>query len=386
MLLDNSGFEPEMRLRSAKLRWILIGILVAGVLLWNPLCRIAASVRLARSLHSLALGASGDAFPVKTLEIRAQSGDQVLRALLYYPLKSPPTRAVILLAGLSELGCDHPRLIAFSRHLADLGLMVITPDIREFRDFQLSAPITQILFWHKRIPSLEGGGKVQAIGIAGISFSGTIALMAAADPEIRQKVAFVVSVGPYFDLARCARYWFSPTPDAPAGISYGGKFYAKWIIMRAALDMVEDNKDRILLHHVLNALLLQNKVMPADPGFSVEGKRWYALAAMPGAYSDPELSEKIENRLASTIYPSLNPEKALEAIDCPVYIIHGADDDLIPARESLDLNQKLRRSHLLITPFISHTQPSSAFLSFKQKTKALLDMANFGFHLSQVID
>jgi pimeloyl-ACP methyl ester carboxylesterase len=376
-----------MRSHSAKLRWILMGILVAGILLWNPFGRIFVSVRLARSLHSLALGASGESLPVKTAEIRVQNGDQVYRALSYYPSKSPPARAVILLAGLSELGCDHPRLIAFSRHLADLGLMVITPDLREYRNFQLSAaPITQILFWHKRIPSLEGGDKVQAIGIAGISFSGTIALMAAADPEIRQKAAFVVAIGPYFDLARCARYWFSPSPQAPPGISYGGKFYAKWIIMRAALDMMKENKDRIFLHNVLNALLLQNKLMPVDPDLTAEGKRWYALAAMPGTYSDPELSEEIENRLASAIYSSLNPEKALEAIACPVYIIHGADDDLIPAKESLDLHQSLRRSHLLITPFISHTQPSGDSLSFKKKTKALLDMAIFGFHLSRVIE
>jgi pimeloyl-ACP methyl ester carboxylesterase len=376
-----------MRLRSAKLKWIIIGILAAGILLWSPISRLFVSVRLARSLHSLALGANGEGLPVKTAEIQARNGDRVYSAIVYYPLKSVPTHAVILIAGLSELGCHHPRLIAFSRHLADSGLMVITPDIQEYRDLQLTtAPITQILFWHKRVSSLEGGANVQTIGIAGISFSGTIALMAAADPEINRKTAFVVALGPYSDLTRCARDWFAGPPDAPANVTYGGKFYAKWIIMRAALDTVKSNKDRIFLHTVLDTLLLQNKMLPADPSLTVEGKRWYELATMPGDRSDSELSEQIESRLISTVYPSLNPEKALKEIACPVFIIHGASDDLIPAREGLDLHRKLQGSYLLITPLIGHTETTDTPLRFKQKAKALWDIAIFGFHLSRVIE
>jgi pimeloyl-ACP methyl ester carboxylesterase len=375
-----------MRLRSPKLKWILIGIFAAGILLWSPLCRLLVSVRLARSLYSLALGANGESLPVKTSEIQTRSGDRLYSAIVYYPLKSIPTRAVILIAGLSELGCHHPRLIAFSRHLADSGLMVITPDIREYRDFQLTAaPITQILFWHKRISSLEGGAKVQAIGIAGISFSGTIALMAAADPEISRKTAFVVALGPYSDLTRCARDWFAGPPDAPADVTYGGKFYAKWVIMRAALDRVKSDKDRIFLHTVLDTLLLQNQILPPDPSLSAEGKRWYSLATMPGNRSDAELAGQIESSLISTVYPSLNPEKALKEITCPVFIIHGASDDLIPARESLDLHRKLPSSYMLITPLISHTAPTDTPLPLKQKAKSLLDMAIFGFHLSRVL-
>lgn len=376
-----------MRSPSPKLKWIFIGILAAAILLWSPLRRIYVSVRLAHSLHSLALGSDGDGLPVKASEIQARSGDRAYRAIVYSPLKSVPTRAVILIAGLSELGCRHPRLIAFSRYLADLGLLVITPDIYEYRDFQLTAaPINQIVFWHKRISSLEGGAGIRSIGIAGISFSGTIALMAAADPEIQRNTAFVVAVGPYCDLIRCARDWFASPPAAPADITYGGKFYAKWVIMRDALDMVQSERDRIFLHSVLDALLKQNKILPADPNLTMEGKRWYALATMPGNRSDSELCRTIESRLTSTIYPALNPEKAFREITCPAFIVHGADDDLIPSRESLELHRRLPHSYLLVTPFISHTEPSAAPLPFKQKAKAIGDMAIFGYHLSRVIE
>jgi pimeloyl-ACP methyl ester carboxylesterase len=376
-----------MRLRSLRWKWILIGILVAGILLWSPIRRIVLSVRLAHSLHSLALGGDGGDLPVKASEIQAQKGDRVYRALVYYPMKSQPTRAVILVAGLSELGCRHPRLIAFSRYLADLGLMVVAPDIPEYRDFQLTAtPITQILFWRQQISVLKGGSRVRDIGIAGISFSGTIALMAASNPEINRRTAFVAAIGPYFDLTRCAGEWFSGSPDAPAEITYGGKFYAKWIIMRAALDIVTSGKDRAILYNVLDTLLRRNKVLPADPDLTEEGRRWYELATMPGNRSDPELSEKIENHLISTVYPPLNPEKALKEITCPLFIMHGAEDELIPSRESLELHRRLPRSYLLVTPLIGHTHPAETPLPFRQKMKALWDMAYFSFHLSKVLE
>jgi pimeloyl-ACP methyl ester carboxylesterase len=375
-----------MRLRFSKLKRIIIAILAAGILLWIPLSRVYVSVQLARSLHRLALGATGEDLPVKMIEIQARSSDQTYSAIVYYPLKSPPTRAVILIAGLSELGCRHPRLMAFSRHMADQGLMVITPDIQEYRDLQLTAaPITQILFWRQRISGLEGGAQVREIGIAGISFSGTIALMAAAHPEIKRNTAFVVAVGPYFDLTRCVGDWFAGSPHDPVEITYGGKFYAKWVVMRSALDMVKSNQDRLVIRNVLDTLLFQNKILPADSNLTAEGKRWYELATMPGNRSDPELAAKIESHLMPAVYPSLNPEEALKEIACPVFLMHGADDDLIPSRESLDLHRRLPRSYLLVTPLIGHTHPSDRPLTFTQKAKSVWDMIIFGFHLSPLL-
>ena len=66
--------------------------------------------------------------------------------------------------------------------------------------------------------------------------------------------------------------------------------------------------------------------------------------------------------------------------------MHGAEDDLIPSRESLELHRRLPRSYLLVTPLIGHTHPAETPLPFRQKMKALWDIAYFSFHLSQVLE
>jgi pimeloyl-ACP methyl ester carboxylesterase len=365
---------------------IAAGVLLICFLLWSPISRAILAVRLALSLQELASGSSGPTLPVEQSKAHRHFQGREVEAPIYYPAKSAATKAVILVAGLSELGCYHPRLIALSRVLADKGLMVVTPDIREFRQFQISAePMNQILFWYKQIPGLEGGGKVRTIGLAGISFSGTLVLMTAARPEIRDSVGFVAAIGPYFNLMRCTREWFDSGPGHTAHEYYPTRFYAKWITMLAALGMIRDSNDRRFLGSVLNSLLLQQKVPPADPVLSEEGKKWYELATMREDQLTPELAQEIEKYLTARIYPQLDPEKEVAKIRCPVFLIHGAYDDLIPPRESQDLHGKIPNSHLLLSPFLTHTHPKETPLAPAQKYRAAMDTLFFCYELAKVI-
>ncbi len=264
--------------------------------------------------------------------------------------------------------------------------MVVTPDIQEFRQFQISAePMNQIIFWFKQAPSLEGGERIRTTGLAGISFSGTLALMTAANAEIRDRVGFAAAVGPYADLRRCASEWFAAGPEFVVHDYYPTRFYAKWIVMLSALDMIPDSNERLFLHDVLFRLLLEQKVPPPAQVLSAEAQRWYELATMREDHVDPELVEGIERFLISRVYPQLNPEEALGKIRCPVFLVHGTYDDLIPPRESLELHSKIPNSHLLISPFLTHTHPTDTPLAATQKIRAILDIVAFSYQFAGVI-
>ena len=216
-------------------------------------------------------------------------------------------------------------------------------------------------------------------------FPGTLALIAAARPEVQNKVGFVVALGPYCSLIRCTKDWFAAAPNLSETKGYPTRFYAKWIVMLSALNMVAESKDRLFLHHVLDSLLLEKKVPPADPGLTAEGARWYALATMPETQSDPELTRRIEDHLISNIYPQIDPEAVLSKISCPVFLIHGAHDDLIPTAESVELHQKIQDSHLLILPFLTHTHPTGVRLSFRQKFEVAVQTLSFCYQFSKVV-
>ena len=366
--------------------WVAAAALTACLLLWTPVRRAVFSARLAFSFQQLASGTMEQSTAIKESKIRNSYYGRDYEALLYCPARSEPETAVILIAGLSELGCYHPRLVALSRVLAGKGLMVITPDIREFRDFQITAePIEQILFWYRQAPHLEKGARIRKTGLAGISYSGTLALITAAKPEIRDSVGFVAALGPYCSLLRCTRNWFAAEAAAQPGDAYPTKFYAKWIVMRSALAMVASPSDRVFLQGLLDNLLLQKQVPPASPELSAEGKRWYGLATMPADRSNPELAQEIEKYLVPRLFSQIEPETSLGKIKCPVFLIHGTHDDLIPPAESVELHRKLSNSHLLISPFLTHTHPTSTPLTFRQKAAALIDTLIFCYQLSRVI-
>jgi len=374
-------------LKSKKTGWAAIaGFLIAGILLLRPLNQAVFSVRLGLSMKELASGGKGEGLNVEEATLARREGSVEYAALLYRPQKSSIAGAVVIVPGISELGCYHPKLVAVSRHFAERGFLVITPDIREFRSFQITAePIEQILFWYHQASALVRGGTSGKTGLAGISYSGTLALMAAAKPEIRDRVGFVLALGPYSNLVRCTRQWFSASQAAVGEEKNHATLYARWVAMLSAVEMLPADRDRVRLETLLKKLLLEQAAPLPDADLSPEGLRWYRLATMPADQSDPALALKIEQFLVESIYPQLDPSDAVKEIHCPVYLIHGAYDALISPGESVELHRLIPHSHLLISPFLTHTHLNPDSLSMKQKARAVFNMLAFFYKFSRVV-
>ena len=372
---------------TAKWKWgIAAGLVLAVVILGNPLRDLVLAARIARVLQKQAANSTGEGLAIKETKIRRPAKSGSYEALIYRPTKLPAERAIIIVAGLSEMGCYHPSLIAFSRMMADAGFLVITPDVEMFRKFQISAePAEQFVFWYNQIGTLEGSEKVCKTGLAGISYSGTLALIAAARDEVRDRVAFAMGIGPYFNLTRCAREWFASGPVTVSAGYYPTRFYAKWIVMLAALDLVREGEDRQFLRSLLDALLLQKNVPPLPAGLTAEGFRWYRLATMREDESDSELARQIEDYMVARVFGALDPRDSLRKLRCPAFFLHGAYDDLIPPGESMELHHRIANSYLLVSPFLTHTHPSDKPLSFLQRVRAAVDAVRFCYQFSRAI-
>jgi len=369
--------------------WILAAfLLLAALVAYVPIADSILAIRLTLALRSLAAGATGQDLPVVETKVRKLHGARTLEALAYRPAQTLPERAVVLVAGISELGCYHPRLMALSRLMANLGFLVLTPDIEMFRRFKLAPEaMEQIAFWYSQMPELEGGRKLRRIGLAGISYSGTLALITAVRPEIRDSAAFVLAIGPYNDPLQCSQTWFAPGPVTVGEGYYPTRFYAKWITMLAALAMLPDEQERQFLSEVLVDLLLQKEVPAERPNLSEEAGRWYRLALMRENQSDQELAQRIEEHLTPLLYRHITPDRAAAEVRCPVFLFHGAYDDLIPPEESRRLQQRIgrERAYLLISPFITHTHPLAKPLSRAQQIKAGLEVFGFFYRFASVV-
>lgn len=358
---------------------LLYAAVMAALAAYDPLTNLVLSSRLILAMRNLATGASGQDLPVVETKIRRPWGSRDLEAVVYGPSRSLPKTAILLIPGVSELGCYHPRLVALARALANMGFFVLTPDIRMFRQFQVSPEaLDEISFWYEHTVDTDAAEKVEHIGIVGISFSGTMALIVAARPEVRDSAAFVASIGAYQDLLRCTRRWFASGQTTVSSGYYPVRYYGRWIIMLAALDMITSEAERNALHAVLLKLLLQESAPPADLNRSPQAQRWYRLAVMREDESDPELIQAIENHLAP-LYRQLSPDQAAAEIQCPVFLVHGAYDDLIPPEETQELQKQLTKikARLLISPFLTHTHLFQETLNWRQKAAAFYRMLWF---------
>ncbi len=360
-------------------KWLLVGALAAlALVLYGQAVDMVLAARLLFGIGRVAAGDAGMGARVIESRIHRRDGTRDLEAVTYLPQGKKPRCAVVLVPGVSELGCYHPRLQALSRTLAGLGFLVLTPDILMFRNFEISpAAMDEIAFWHRQVKTVDGAGTSLKTGLAGISFSATLALITAARPDIRDAVAFVFSIGAYDDPLRCSATWFEAGREPPA--SYPTRFYAKWVVMLAALDMVRDDGERRFLDSVLRALLLQRSIPPEPAGMTAEGTRWYRLAVMRAGESDLELAHRIEEHITPRLYAPITPRGAAQELRCPVFLVHGAHDDLIPPSESVRLRDRLSGvdSSLLISPFLTHTHPFDRTLGWQRKASAALDTFMF---------
>ncbi len=379
-------FLAEHHLLIKRRSYIAVILIVAALAAYAPLRNLGFAVQMMLALRSLASGSTGQDLPVAMEKVRRQRGSDSDEALVYYPARRLPERALVLVPGISELGCYHPRLMALSRSLADKGFLVLTPDIRMFRQFRMSPEaLDEIQFWFDSVGSLREGAKVRQVGLAGISFSGTLALIAAARPGMRDRVAWVLAIGAYADPLRCSREWFAAGPVTVGPGYYPTRFYARWIIMIAALDLLPDGQERAFLRTVLGDLLLQRPILP-PPQLTPEAARFYRLAVMREDQEDPDLARRIEAYMVPRLYGQITPDRAATEVRCPVFLVHGAQDDLISPEESRRLGRQIRaKSTLLISPFLTHTHPNERSMTLSERARAVLDLLYFFYGFARTV-
>jgi pimeloyl-ACP methyl ester carboxylesterase len=383
------AITPRKKPPRLRRKWLVLAVVFcAAAATYTPAVNLILAVRLLIAIKGVADGKTGEDLNVVQTRVSRTNGPAEEEALVYRPAGATPTRAVVLVPGISELGCYHPRLTALSRYLAANGFLVVTPDIKLLRMFRMSpGTVDLISFWFRQVPTLDSGSRVRVVGLSGISFSATLAILAAARQEVRDHVSFVFGIGAYDDPVRCSQAWFAAGPVTMSPGYYPTRYYARWIVMLGALDLVSDKEERDFLERALTDLLSLKPAPPPPQDLSQASQRWYRLALMPEDQSDDGLARTIESHLKSTLYKAISPEPAAASIRCPVFLVHGAQDDLIPPEESLSLARRFVNApvHLLVTPFLTHTHPARQEPQGKGKLRAVAEIAGFFYDFAKVV-
>ena len=306
---------------------------------------------------------------------------------VYRPADGSIRRAVTLVPGVHMDGIRETRLVGMAEDLAGAGYEVLTVASPDLQRFMITPRNTDIIedaakWLANRTPGTE-------IGMLGISFSGGLSVVAAGRPDLRDKVAFVMSFGGHGDLSRVMKYLCSgnaPTMP-PLGAATEDVAGAEHVTIRPPHDygvavtllglaeygvvpaeQVEPLRKGIYTFLLGSSLTLVDQAK-ADAEFKnardyaetlPEPSRGYMQAVNDRAVDKlgPVLLPYLDRLREEFSQPALSPERATPPA-APVFLLHGAEDNVIPSVETVLLTNYLRGKtevHAVLSGLITHAE------------------------------
>jgi dienelactone hydrolase len=360
-------------------------VVLGTAIVWGPTyARGASFVIRAAQLQGLLLEAAraeAQPFTVGSVQpIDTRHGS--IRSRLYRP-DERIRRVVLLVPGVHAMGIDEPRLTAFSGELAASGVAVATIELPDLTRYQFDARAVDMIedaaLWLSNQPEVGTTGR---IGIMGVSFAGGLSVVAAGRPSLREKLAFVFSFGGHGDLPRALRYLCTglepARPDDPEDAARRVRpphDYGVAIILLGLADrmvppaQVEPLRTGILTFlraSQLDAVDKQKSQEVFEQARRLAGSLPEPAATLLNLVNDRNvkvLGDRLLPVLESVTYQnSLSPERS-PAPAAPVFLLHGTDDNVIPAVETVLLAHHLdgrTRVRYLLSDLITHASADRA--------------------------
>jgi dienelactone hydrolase len=327
--------------------------------------RAAGMTGVARSAAAL----EADAVSEAPVTVSWRGGE--LRGRTYAP-SSLSGRPIVLVPGVHAAGIDEPRLINFAREIAATGHPVLTAELTDLARYRITPRTTDMIedaadwatqYWARVMPARD-----RAAAIMGISFGGGLSVVAAS--RMGGRVGWVLSFGGHGDLPRTLRYLCTGVL-ADGRIRPPHDYGVVIILLGVAERVVPAEQVEPLRQGILTFLNASHLDMVDKPRAALEFERAKKLAE---TLPDPARTFMtwVNTRDVAHLGPALLPhvtamgdDPALSPVrnpapSAPVYLLHGADDNVIPAAESemlaADLRARGGRVTQLSTPLITHAE------------------------------
>jgi pimeloyl-ACP methyl ester carboxylesterase len=251
---------------------------------------------------------------------------------------------VLLIHGAAKLGKDDPRLVRLATAIARTGRVVFVPALELAERRFAAEDIERIVLSAEALaadPSVEGTPTV-----LGISYGGSFALIAAADPRFAGSVSLVAVFGAYFDLIGVVQA-VTTGSSIVAGerLEWHGDPMAGEVLEKVALELASP-RVRKRLRAALDGRLPASELSKG------------ALALHDLLQNrDPERTYAIAERLtpsARALFDRFSPSSVAAEIRVPVVAMHSTADPAVPYAESGRLVRGLPGTRLVTVGSFRH--------------------------------
>lgn len=284
---------------------------------------------------------------------------------LYLPGDGQPKAGIVLVPGVSPEGNDDPRLVAFATTLARVRFAVLTPELTGSGQLRIDPSGTRevadaFAYLTSRTDLISG----TPVGLGAFSYAVGPAVLAALEPDTREKVRFIVGVGGYYDFERFVRYLTTGYFEQDGEWRYlKPEDYGKLVFVYTSLPYISNLRDRELLEAMATHKRedIEADISDLAANLGVEGRSVYELVIN----ADPLRTQALLAALPAPLYADLQAmslhNKDLGLLKARLILVHGRNDNLIPYTESIALARAVPESQAriyLINRVLSHVDMS----------------------------
>jgi pimeloyl-ACP methyl ester carboxylesterase len=267
---------------------------------------------------------------------------------LYTPERpSPP---IMLLPGAAPLGKDDPRAVRLARSLARAGRSVFIPDLTLYERRFDSEDLDRIV--RATVALEEHPASSGRVVLLGISYGGAFALIAAADPRLRDHLEQVATFGAYWDLVGVVQ-------AVTTGVSLVGSLRIPWEGHPAARSILEEAIVGLAPEEVRQDL--RRALANGSPAALVPEA--LAVFELLRNDADPELTPELAGRVPAVIRDVLerfSPASVAGDLEVPVVALHSTNDPAVPYGELSRLRAALPEARTLTVSSFRHVDPTSS--------------------------
>lgn len=285
--------------------------------------------------------------PIRHVQKTIPSSSGTVYLDIYEPTTAAPLipgarEGVVVIPGVGdERTVD--QLVNFSQGLARAGLVVMDMTTPTLLNYDLSYQDTDaVVQAFKTLASWPGVG-ARRVGIIGFSAGDALATFAAADPRVRDNVAFVLCFGGYFNTTTLLRDF------GRRALNVNGQtqpWHPQYVPVEVLANVIAPLLPSNEASRLINALTPGGAPLTTDEltQFSPDTVAMYHL--LNG--DEPGQADANITALSAPIHAlldQLSPSRVVGQIRAPIYLLHDRSDEYVPFTESRDFDAALNRMH-----------------------------------------
>ncbi len=266
-------------------------------------------------------------------EVHYQSSDGTTVADVYRPDDDRQHAAVVLFLGANAAGRDDEDVVNLGQALAGAGYAVMfhwSPTMALKANIEPAE--TGNLVWAYQYLAEREYVDPERVGLGGFCVGASFALVAAADPRIRDHVYFVNAFGPYYDAETLL------LQAASRSVEYDGE-RIPWDVDRLTMrvlanELIEtlkdpDDVDALTRRYMNNQALTPEEVAALSPAATNVARLLDGTTPGEAQALYTALPEQFRSDLRG-----ISPSAYVDDIRARLLILHDRNDRLVPAAES----------------------------------------------------